>query len=92
MKFIRFKKHWATEFMGIDTNERFYEYDSSYELLNAELIKHVYIVMDSKTEICVEYEQLGSDMIHSLYESFNTEDECLARFNEIEKLLKEESK
>lgn len=33
MKFIRFKKHWATEFMGIDTNERFYEYDSSYELL-----------------------------------------------------------
>lgn len=91
MKFIRFKKHWSTEFFGIDTQETFFEHDFSYELLNAELIKHVYIVMDSKTDICVEYEQFGSGELYSLHESFANESECLARFNEIEKLLKEEN-
>jgi len=69
---------------GMSRNERY-----NRELLQISRILHVYIVQPYRTAICIEYLSKhgeGFDMV----ESFETEVECYARFNEISKILKED--
>lgn len=61
------------------------------EILNTNRIMHIYMVLPDCKAICVEYLSKKGDWF-TIFESFNSEGGCNLRFNQLKKILEEETK